>query len=76
MRITLDIDDDVLEAARDLAAADERPLGAVVSDLIRRGLTVLREALPSGRGMPMFPVSKDSPPLTLDDVKRDEDDSD
>ncbi|MEQ8484688.1 MAG: hypothetical protein RIB46_10015 [Pseudomonadales bacterium] len=76
MRITLDIDDDVLEAARALAAADERPLGEVVSDLARRGLTALRESLPSGRGLPKFAVPSDSPPLTLDDVKRDEDEPD
>lgn len=38
MRTTLSIDDDVLETARALAAAQSRPLGAVVSELARRGL--------------------------------------
>ena len=38
-RTTLNIDDDVLAAARELAARSGRPLGVVVSDLARRGLT-------------------------------------
>ena len=39
VRITLDLDDDVVSAARGLAAAERRSLGAVVSELARRGLT-------------------------------------
>jgi len=38
MRITLDIADDVLQVARDLAATEGRTTGAVLSDLARRGL--------------------------------------
>lgn len=39
MRTTLDIDDDILAAARDLAKAERRTMGAVISDLARRALT-------------------------------------
>lgn len=39
MRTTLDIADDVLAAARELARREHRTLGAVVSDLVRRALT-------------------------------------
>jgi hypothetical protein len=38
MRTTLDIDDDVLEAAKELAKAEKKTAGQVVSDLARRGL--------------------------------------
>ena len=39
MRTTLDIDDDILAAAKDLARAEGRTMGQVVSDLARRALT-------------------------------------
>ena len=38
MRTTLTIDDDVLSAAKDLARRDGSSIGAVVSELARRGL--------------------------------------
>ena len=38
MRTTLDIDDDVLSAARDLARERRESIGAVLSALARRGL--------------------------------------
>jgi hypothetical protein len=39
MRTTLDIDDDILEAAKSLARQSNRTAGAVLSDLARRALT-------------------------------------
>ncbi|MEJ0007129.1 MAG: hypothetical protein WDM77_12395 [Steroidobacteraceae bacterium] len=39
MRTTLDIDDDVLEAAKGLARQSDRTAGAVLSELARRALT-------------------------------------
>lgn len=39
MRTTLDIDDDILAAARDLAKAEGTTAGKVLSDLARRALT-------------------------------------
>jgi len=39
MRTTLEIDDDVLEAAKSLARQSNRTAGAVLSDLARRTLT-------------------------------------
>ncbi len=74
MRTTVAIDDDVLQAARKLAAARDQPLGKVVSDLMRRGLSIRREYFGGDAGFPLFQVREDSPPITLDDVKRDEDD--
>ena len=38
MRTTLDIDDDILQAARELARRERRSLGSIVSTLARQGL--------------------------------------
>lgn len=45
MRTTLDIDEDVLAAAKELARAEGKTMGEVISDLARKGLTA-----PSGVG--------------------------
>lgn len=45
MRTTLDIDDDVLAAAKDLAKMEGKTMGEVVSDLARKALTA-----PTGSG--------------------------
>ena len=39
MRTTLDIDDDVLRAAKELARREKKTAGAVISELTRRALT-------------------------------------
>lgn len=39
MRTTLDIDDDVLGAAKEIGRRERRTAGAVISDLARRALT-------------------------------------
>jgi hypothetical protein len=39
VRTTLDIDDDVLHAAKDLARRERKTAGEVISELARRGLT-------------------------------------
>ncbi|MDP1607262.1 MAG: hypothetical protein Q8L93_11610 [Rhodocyclaceae bacterium] len=38
MRTTLDISDDVLFAAKELARRDKKTLGQIVSEMMRRGL--------------------------------------
>ena len=50
MRTTLDIADDVLLAAKELARRERRTAGQVLSDLARRGLSqaVLRDDVGSG----------------------------
>ena len=47
MRTTLDIDDDVLQAAKERAAREGSTAGKVISDLARRALT----APPAGSGV-------------------------
>ena len=44
MRTTLDIDDDVLAAAKELAKAQHSTAGKVISDLARRALTFTADA--------------------------------
>ena len=45
MRTTLDIDDDVLQAAKDRARREKKTIGEVLSDLARRTLTVSPQTL-------------------------------
>ena len=54
MRTTLDIDDDLLQAAKEMASARGVTAGQIVSELIRKGL----EPAPAGRsrnGVPLLP---------------------
>jgi len=59
VRTTLDIEDDVLRAAKELAERENRTTGKVLSDLARRGLTVpVRSARNRARmrgGVPVLP---------------------
>ncbi len=69
MRNTLSIDEDVLRAARSLSRAEGRTVGAVVSELARRGL---RPAPPPRRGrpgLPTFDVPGDTALLTPEMVR-------
>lgn len=68
MRTTLDIDDDVITAARELARDERRSIGAVVSDLARRGLTPSR--VECERGRPVIRSPRDAAPITPETVRR------
>jgi hypothetical protein len=69
MRTTLTLDDDVLEAARRLAAGQHIPLGAAVSLLARRGLKPLGLRV-SASGIRVFDTPDDFPAMTDEDVAR------
>lgn len=73
MRTTLSIDDDVLEAARAIAEQTRRSLGAVMSELARRGLEP-RPDVRSRDGLPVFRVSEKARPFTPESVRQDLDD--
>jgi hypothetical protein len=69
VRTTLNLDDDVLRAARSLADEEGLSLGSVVSELLRRALapdphTRYRD------GFPVFRVSEGAPPITPEMVER------
>ena len=68
MRTTLQLDDDVLAAARELATGEHRSLGAVVSELARRGLTPAR--IEAEDGLPVIRVPAGTPPITPEMVRR------
>jgi hypothetical protein len=72
MRTTANIDDDALVVARSFARVRSISLGQAISELIRRGLE--RESvMTEDDGFPVFRVRSGAPPLTLEDVKRAED---
>lgn len=53
MRTTLDLDEDVLAAARSIAAARNQTIGKVVSDLLRESLTL--KPTKQRSGIPLLP---------------------
>ncbi len=68
MRTTLEIDDDVYRAAKSKARAEERSLGAVLSELARRALRP-EPAIRDEEGLPVFDVPADAPLLTSEMVR-------
>jgi hypothetical protein len=56
MRTTLDIDEDVLQAAKELAAVRGRTAGQVLSELARAGLTPVRRGARTRNGVPLIPA--------------------
>jgi hypothetical protein len=69
MRTTLDLDEDVLQAAKELAVARRSTTGKVVSDLVRTALAPARQG-PMRNGVPLFPGRWGQQPLTMALVNR------
>lgn len=68
MRTTLELDDDVVAAARELAADGRRSLGSVISELARRGLTPAQIEVDGD--LPVIRVPAGTPPITPQMVRR------
>jgi len=69
MRTTIDLEDDVLSAAKELAIKRGTTVGRVLSDLARQSLT--RQTPVSTRdGLPLFPVQSRAGVVTLEFVNR------
>jgi hypothetical protein len=68
VRTTLEIDDDVVAAARELAAGERRSLGSVISELARRGLTPAR--VEADGELPVVRVPPGTPAITPEIVRR------
>ena len=70
MRTTVTIDDDVLAAAKGLAAREGKTLGEILSALARQALQ--RPASPAGfrNGVPLLPVQPGATPVTPELVNR------
>ena len=70
MRTTITIDDDLFEAAKALAVQRKVPVGKIVSELMRKGLNAQAPSKVGKSGFPMFQVPADARPITLEIVKR------
>jgi hypothetical protein len=74
MRTTLDLDEDVLQAAKELAAARGTTAGRVISELARKALAPARVAR-IRNGVPLLPRRPDGaarPTMKLVNALRDE----
>lgn len=74
MRTTLDLDDDLLEVAKELAAVRGTTAGRVVSDLVRQALEA-RPRVATRNGVPLLPArpaGSRRPTMTLVNDLRDE----
>lgn len=71
MRTTLDIDDDVLLAVKEIAVVNRVPAGKVLSRLARKGLERQQPKSTVRNGVPLLPPRPPgSPVLTLDLLKQ------
>jgi hypothetical protein len=68
MRTTLEIDDDVLLAAKELAAAQGSTAGKILSELARKGLSAARKPAALRNGIPLLPPRKGARPVTSSTV--------
>lgn len=75
MRTTLSLEPDVFRAAKQLAAAQSKSLGTVISELARKGLKGPDATRPPKlrNGFALFDVPKDAKPFSLEDIKREDD---
>lgn len=70
MRTTIKLDDDVHEAALQMAKSSGRPLGEVVSELVRRGLQPRPPRVVKKRRFPVFDVPRDAPTILASTVQK------
>lgn len=71
MRTTLDVDDDVLQAAKEIAERDHTTAGKVISRLVRKSLSSPSESSSTyimKNGIPVFPATGEI--VTLEKVQQ------
>jgi len=74
MRTTLTIDDDVLAAAKGLAARQHKSVGEVISALSRQALRPTAARRKARNGVPLLAVRAGAAPVTLEMVNQLRDD--
>jgi Arc/MetJ family transcription regulator len=65
MRTTLDLDDDVLQAAKEIAASRRLTAGAVVSELLRKALQPADDRPRLRNGVPVLSRRAGAPVTTM-----------
>jgi len=70
MRTTLAIDDDVLSAAKEMAAMEKKSVGEVISSLARRALSPEESKAKTRNGVPLLKIQKGAPRVTSELVHR------
>ena len=73
MRTTLDIDEDILLATKEIARRKKQTMGKVLSELAREALTY-QDVLATRNHVPLFPKQAQAQVVTLELVNRLRDD--
>ena len=76
MRTTLDLDEDVLEAIKELAHMRRQTAGKVASDLVRKALAPPADVPKIRNGVPLLPRRTDGRIITNAFVRRLQEDED
>ncbi len=69
MRTTIDLDEDILRAAKGIARENEETLGKVLSNLARKGLQPPAPKFMIRNGVPVFAPRPGGKPVTSEHVK-------
>lgn len=72
MRTTINLDEHIVKALRQIAHERGQSMGDVASELIGRGLRA-RDEFRVESGFPVFEVHEEAPPITGEDVRAAED---
>ena len=75
MRTTINIDDDLFVAAKALAVQKGVTLSKAVSELMRKGIQYRGSLKARKSGFPVFGVSANARPVTIENVKSAEEES-
>jgi hypothetical protein len=70
MRTTLAIDDDVLAAAKEMAATERKSVGEVISALARHAMRPAPSSHATRNGIPLLPVRPGAPRVTSELVRQ------
>jgi hypothetical protein len=70
MRTTLAIDDDVLAAAKEMAATERKSVGEVISALARKSMRPTSSRRATRNGVPLLPVRPGAPRVTSELVRQ------
>ena len=70
MRTTLSIDDDVLAAAKAMAARQQKTVGEVISALSRQAMRSKVSQRKYRNGIPLLPIQPNAKPVTTEYINK------